>query len=223
MATFNETRAPTSRKYVSEQAIVMPNWSKTFQNFWSHSFVFALENNLKIKISRVFLPLKDILLDTFSETRAPTSRKHVSEQSIVMSNWSMKFQTFWSHSSAFPLEKQPKNINFQSFFISNRPFAGYFQWNACIYFQKICMWRRYSGAKFIKNVSNFFVALLHFGFRKEPKNLNFHSFCGSNRPFVSYFQWDACTYFQKICIWTRYSYAKLIKNISNFCTPLFLI
>ena len=116
VATFNETRAPTSRKYVSEQAIVMPNWSKTFQTFWSHSFIFALENNLKIKISRDFLPIKNTSLDTFSETRALTSRKHVSEQSIVMSNWSIKFQTFWSHSSAFPLEKQPKNINFQSFF-----------------------------------------------------------------------------------------------------------
>ena len=43
MATFNETRAPIFRKYVSEQGIVMPNLSKTFQTFRSHSFVFHLE------------------------------------------------------------------------------------------------------------------------------------------------------------------------------------
>ena len=30
LATFNETRAPTSKKYVTEQGIVMQNWSKTF-------------------------------------------------------------------------------------------------------------------------------------------------------------------------------------------------
>ena len=104
------------QKYVAEQGIVMPNWSNTFWTFWSHSFVFAWENDLKIWISRVFSPLKDTLLDTFHETRAPTCRKHVYEQAIVMSNWSIKFQTFWSHSSVFPLEKQPKNLNFYSFF-----------------------------------------------------------------------------------------------------------
>ena len=30
---FNETCLPTSRKYVPEQGTVMPNLSKTFQNF----------------------------------------------------------------------------------------------------------------------------------------------------------------------------------------------
>ena len=33
-------RAPTSRKYVAEQGIAMPNGSKTFQIFRSHSSVF---------------------------------------------------------------------------------------------------------------------------------------------------------------------------------------
>ena len=43
MANFSETRAPTFRKYAAEQCIIMPNWSKTFQTFWLHSSVFALE------------------------------------------------------------------------------------------------------------------------------------------------------------------------------------
>ena len=123
-----------------------------------------------------FLPLKDTLLGTFIETRASTSRKHASEQGIVMSNWSKTFQNFRSHSFVFPLEKQPTNLNFQSLFSSNRPFGDYFQWKDCAYFQKICNSARYSDAKLIKNISKVLVVLLRFSFRKEPKNLNFHIF-----------------------------------------------
>ena len=36
------------------------------------------------------------------------------------------------------------------------------------------------------------------------------------RHFGGYFQWKACTNFQKICSWARYTDAKLIKNNSNF-------
>ena len=135
-------------------------------------------------------------------------------------NWSKTFQKFWSHSSVLSLEKQPANLNFQSFFISDRPFGDYFQWNECAYFQKICNLARHCDAKLIKNISKFLVALLRFGFRKEPKSLNFHIFLGSNRPFVGYIQWMAYTYFQKICIWTRYIDPKLIKNILNLLVIL---
>ena len=48
VATFNETLTPTSRVHVAEQIIVMPNWSKTFQNFWFHFSVFALDKQLEI-------------------------------------------------------------------------------------------------------------------------------------------------------------------------------
>ena len=138
------------------------------------------------------------MLATFNETGAPTSRKYVSEQGIVMLNWSKTFQTFWLHSLLFNLEKLPKNLNFHRFFNSNRAFGGYFQWNVCTYFQKICSWRGYSDAKLIKNISNFLIALLTFCFRKQPKNLSFQSCYTFNRPFVAYFHWNACTYFQKI-------------------------
>ena len=57
--------------------------------------------------------MKQALVTTFNETGAPTSRKYVAEQGIVMANSSKTFQTFWSHSSVFALEKQPKNLNFQ--------------------------------------------------------------------------------------------------------------
>ena len=73
---------------------------------------------------------------TFNETHPPTSRKYVAAQGIVTPNWSKAFQTFCSHSSVYALEKQPKNLNFQRIFTSNRPFGGYFQWNACTYTKK---------------------------------------------------------------------------------------
>ena len=55
-------------------------------------------------------------MSTFNKTRAATSRENIAEQGIVMPNWSKAFQTYFSHSSVFPLEKQPKNLSFQSFF-----------------------------------------------------------------------------------------------------------
>ena len=139
VATFNETGAPTSRKYVTEQGIVIPNWSKIFQTFWSHSSIFALQKQPKTLNFQSFLPLKDPLVATFNETRALTSRNYVAEQGIVMSNWSKIFQTFWSHSSVLPLEKQLKHLNFHNFFISKRIVCGYFQGNVCTRFQKICI------------------------------------------------------------------------------------
>ena len=155
VATFIETRAPTSRKYVAEQGIVMPNWWKAFQTFWSHSSVFALEKQRQnLNFHRVLLPLGNPLVATLNETGAPTSRKYRVDQSIVMPNWWKTFQTFWSHSSAFALEKEPKNLNFQSAFTSKKPFGGYFQWNACTYFQKKCTWTGSSDAKRIKKISN---------------------------------------------------------------------
>ena len=43
LATFNGVRAPTSRKYVAEPDILMPNLSETNQYFQPHYSVFALE------------------------------------------------------------------------------------------------------------------------------------------------------------------------------------
>ena len=56
------------------------------------------------------------LVTTIIETRVPFSRKYIAEQGVAMSIWSKTFQTFWSHSSGFALQKQPENLNFQNFF-----------------------------------------------------------------------------------------------------------
>ena len=64
----------------------------------------------------VFLPLRDLLVATFNEKRAPTSRKYVAEQGIMIPNSSKITHIFRSHSSVFALEKQPKNPILQSLF-----------------------------------------------------------------------------------------------------------
>ena len=42
VATLNENRAATSRKYVAEQRVIMANPLKTFQSFWLQSSIFAV-------------------------------------------------------------------------------------------------------------------------------------------------------------------------------------
>ena len=62
MATFNETRAATSRNNVAEQGIIMSNCSKTFQ-----IFIFSLS-------------LNESLVATFKEMCAFYSRKNIAEK-----------------------------------------------------------------------------------------------------------------------------------------------
>ena len=151
----------------------------------------------------MLLALRDTLVATFNEKHAPSSRKYAAEQKIIMRNRSKACQTFCSHSSVFALEKQPKNLNFHSVFISTRRFGGYFQWNACTSFQKICSWTRYTDTKLIKNMSKFLVALLRFGFRETIEKSTFTS----KRPFGGYFQWNACPYIQKIWSCSRHEHS----------------
>ena len=119
------------------------------------------------------MPLRDPLATTFNEMRVPTSRIYVTEKSIILPNWSKTLQSFWSHSSFFALEKLLKKINFQSFFTIKRPYGDYCQWNMCTYFQRICSSTRYSNAKLIKNISIFLVALLRFSFSKTTYKAKF--------------------------------------------------
>ena len=118
------------------------------------------------------------------------------------------------------LEKWPKNVDFQRFFATKRSFSGWFEWNRCTNFQMMCSWAKLTIPNVSETRQSSWLHSSTFPLEKQPKNLNFQSFFNSNRPFDYYFQWKACTYFQKICNSTRYSDAKLIKNISNFLAAL---
>ena len=75
VANFNESRAPSLRKYVAEEGIPTTNWSKLFKILNITSSFLLYKNNLKNKICRAFLPLKNPLMATSNETCAPTPRK----------------------------------------------------------------------------------------------------------------------------------------------------
>ena len=60
--------------------------------FWLHFSVFSLEKYLKnVKFSE-FLPLKELLVTTVSETCALTSRTYVAEQDMGLPNLSEKLK-----------------------------------------------------------------------------------------------------------------------------------
>ena len=89
-AIFNQTHAPTSRKYAAGQSILMPNSSKTLQGFWWHFFVFALEKKpQKCYIFGFFLPLEEPFWNRNEYS------KFVREYSI-----------FWSHFFVSALENK---------------------------------------------------------------------------------------------------------------------
>ena len=133
-----------------------------------------------------------------------------------------KFQFFWLHPPVFALEKQPKNLNFQSLFTSKRPFRGYYQRNRCTYFQKICTLKGMVLPNWPKTFETFWSHFSVFAIQKQLKNLNFQRLFTHKKTFGAYFQRggyfqrNACSYFQEICSWTRNSNAKLMKNIHTF-------
>ena len=118
VATFSEAGAPTARLYVSEQGVVIQSSSDSLQSSQFNSSISALEKQSKSLNFRSFLsPLKKLCWLAFHKTHAPTSRKYVAEQGIMMPNLLPKLRYFGSHSSGFALEKYTKNLNFQSFFL----------------------------------------------------------------------------------------------------------
>ena len=53
----------------------------------------------------LFLPVKELLVATLSETRALTSRKYIAEKGMNIWDSSEKLKTFCSHSTVFTLKK----------------------------------------------------------------------------------------------------------------------
>ena len=71
-------------------------------SIWLHSSVFVLKKYPKnLKFQRF---LKEGLVATFNEKRAPIFRKFIVEQDKIMPNYLQALQCFCSHSSGFGLE-----------------------------------------------------------------------------------------------------------------------
>ena len=116
-------------------------------------------------------------------------------------------------------------IKFLDFLNFKKRFGGYFQWNVCTYFQKICGWIRYSNAKFIRDKLIFSVIFLCFCLEKKLKNAKFSDIFISKRTFDGYFLWNVCPHFQKMYIRTRHQHFKFFRETSIFfgrTTPFLL-
>ena len=125
MASFSEMRGPTFKIYVAEQGMPLPNWLKTFQVFWLHSPGFSIEKRTEeLNFHSFFLAPRNLLVASFNEMYALTSKKHLVEQGLPTQIWSKTFPTFWLHSPNFALEKQLEKLNFKSFCTFKKHFDG---------------------------------------------------------------------------------------------------
>ena len=104
VASLNGTRAPTSKKCVAEKGIVMPNWLKSFQTFWLHSSIFALEKQLQKPNFQSFFYV--LLHVSFNEKWTPIPKKFVVEQRFPTPILWKTIENHWSHSFISPLEKR---------------------------------------------------------------------------------------------------------------------
>ena len=104
VVTFKKTCAITFRKHVSEPGKTLPNLSEKLQYLWSQSSIFALEKKGKNLNIKSFLRIRDPLVPTFNETRAPNSRKNVAKEGIEYEIDQRHFR-FFGHTNPFFLEK----------------------------------------------------------------------------------------------------------------------
>ena len=131
-----------------------------------------------------FFHLKRPLLTTDSEKPALTSRKHVAE--VIKNNpkRSKPYELLWWHLLVFALET----------FTCQILFAGYYQKNILPGNMKQVNTFQNNH----KTINYFVFPLLYFCFRIiASKILNFHDFFKPKWTIYGYYQWNACTHFQK--------------------------
>ena len=103
MAIFYETRAPTSSKNLVEQGIIMGNLLQTLQTFWSYSSFFNSEKYPENAKFLDFLPLKELLVVTFSKVCALTSKKCVCNSDVSIPNLSDQLKFLFGYTPPFLL------------------------------------------------------------------------------------------------------------------------
>ena len=223
VANFNERCAITSRKYIAKQGINILKVSQKHKLLRLHFSVFCFRIIASI-IFEMFYPCKT-LVATVNEICALTSRKYIVERSKNL--WKTKIvllilpRFFFREYTVYYKLLLFIQINFLDFFNFKKHFGGYFQGNACTYFQKICAWIRYTNAKFVTDKLIFSIALLHFCFRKKALLiLIFQTFLPLKEHLVATFCENVCTHFQKIYIWTRHQHSKFVRETSTFSVAL---
>ena len=128
---------------------------------------------------------------TFNETHAPTSRTFIATEGILMPNASKTFQSFLWGSSVFPLEKERKCLNFQSFLPLTDPLVANVSTTSAPTSRKYVAEQGKGRANWPQEFKTFWSHTSVFATEKQAKYLNFHSFFTSKKPFGAYFQWYA--------------------------------
>ena len=162
---------------------------------------------------------------TVNEMCALTSRKFVVQRSknlwktkialVILPRFCFREYTFYYKLLLFI------QIKFLDFFNFKKHFGGYFQWNACTYFQKICGWISYTNVKFIRDKLIFLFALLHFCFGKKAlKMLNFQTFLPLKEPLVATFC-ETCALTSRKCAFEPgISIPNLLEKLQFFLAAL---
>ena len=115
VAIFYETRAHTSIKNVAEQGIIMENLLQTLQTFWSYFSLFNSEKYPENAKFLDFLPLKELLVVTFSKVCALTSKKCVSNSDVSIPNFSDKLKFFLDTLLRFCFRRKALKSRFSDF------------------------------------------------------------------------------------------------------------
>ena len=108
------------------------------------------------------------MVAAFSETTAPTSRWYVAEQVVIIQNLSEALQSSLLHSTSSALEKQFKDLTFDSFFISKKTLVAIFYETRAHTSIKNVVEQGIIMGKLIADTSDFLVVLLPFQLRKIP-------------------------------------------------------
>ena len=208
----DQAMASTPTKYVSKTSISIVNSSEQFWSFWSHSSVFAIEKwpkNLNFYSS--FFS-KRIVDDYFQWNQCTHFEKICTWLPWSFLIYQRNFHFWRSHSSFISLEDQPKNLNFHGSFISKILLGGYFQWNMCTQFQKICIWPSHEYSKFIIKTTIFLVFIIFLSL-KELLVATFSEICAlTSRKYVSQAALSATNLSQKLqYFWLHFSFFALEK------------
>ena len=78
---------------MTEQGVIIPNISRIVQSFGRAPPFLPQKSSLKVSVLIFFISKKTLVI-TFNETRAPTSRKYVAEQGLMMSYLLLAIQSF---------------------------------------------------------------------------------------------------------------------------------
>ena len=163
MATFNEKRVPTFRKYAAEQDIIMPNLSQSLQFFLYRLLCFCFRKfPQKPKFVEYFCLIKFFAgyfqWNMFTHFQIVCSWTRYSDYKSLTDTSIFLFALLHCCFRKVPLKSE-----FSEIFLPLKEVSI----KVCTHFPKICSWTRCNNSKCIRFTPIFLVPLLRFCLRKQ--------------------------------------------------------